>query len=172
MNKTKIGIIGCGGMAKTHAGRFEAISDQIEVTAVVDLDIGKAEAVAELLPNNPMVTRDYREALDVTDAMLVVLPHHLHKEVTVECLNAGKHVLCEKPLANSEEECLEMMEAAKRNERVLMVAYCMRFHPLVLKMKEYLDSKTFGECFQLSIWTEQHTERSLDSWICDPGFRQ
>ncbi|MCK5843897.1 MAG: Gfo/Idh/MocA family oxidoreductase, partial [Victivallales bacterium] len=85
----------------------------------------------------------------------------------VECLNAGKHVLCEKPLANSEEECLAMMEAAKRNNRVLMVAYCMRFHPLVLKMKEYLDNKTFGECFQLSIWTEQHTERPLDSWICD-----
>ena len=44
-----------------------------------------------------MVTRDYREALDVVevvDAMLVVLPHHLHKEVTVDCLNAGKHVLC------------------------------------------------------------------------------
>jgi len=48
------------------------------------------------------VCRGYRDALNVVDAMLVVLPHHLHKEVTVERLNAGKHVLCEKPLANSE----------------------------------------------------------------------
>ena len=92
MTKTRIGIIGCGGMAKTHAGRFEAISDQIDVTAAVDLDIEKAKAVAALLPNSPMTTRDYREALDVVDAMLVVLPHQLHKDVTVECLNAGKHV--------------------------------------------------------------------------------
>ena len=149
MSKTRIGIIGCGGMAKNHVERFEEIAEQIEVTAVIDLDLKMAEGVAEFLPNTPMMTRDYREALNVVDAMLVVLPHHLHKEVTIECLNAGKHVLCEKPLANTEEECLEMIEAAERNNRVLMVAYCMRFHPLVLKMKEYIDNKTFGECFQL-----------------------
>ncbi len=164
--KINIGVIGCGGMAKSHASRFEAIMDKIEVTALVDLELDRARAVAELLPNDPFITTDYKEALDYCDAVLVVLPHHLHHQVTIDCLDAGKHVLCEKPLANTEQECLEMVEAAKRNDRVLMVAYCMRFHPLVLKMKEYLDNKTFGECFQLSIWTEQHTEREPSNWMC------
>jgi predicted dehydrogenase len=102
--------------------------------------------------------------LDKVDAVLLVLPHHLHHPVTLECLDAGKHVLVEKPMANSEQECLEMIESAKRNERVLMVAYCMRFHPLVLKMKELIDAKTYGDVFQLSIWTEQLTRYPVDHW--------
>ncbi|MCF6176211.1 MAG: Gfo/Idh/MocA family oxidoreductase [Victivallaceae bacterium] len=166
ISKIKIGIIGCGGMAKTHASRFETLMDRIEISALVDLDLEKAQAVADLLPNNPMVTSSYEEALDVCDAMLVVLPHHLHHQVTIDCLNAGKHVLCEKPLANTEQHCREMFEAAQQNKRVLMVAYCMRFHPLVNKLKEYIDNNTFGKCFQLSIWTEQHTEREPDNWMC------
>src|SRR5690606_17402642 len=101
---------------------------------------------------------DYREILDDVDAVIVVLPHHLHHPVTIECLNAGKHVLVEKPLANSEQECQEMIEAAERNQRVLMVAYCMRFHPLVTEMKRLIQEKVYGDVFQLSIWTEQFTQ--------------
>ena len=166
MKKLKIGMFGCGGMAKAHALRFEALTDKIEVAALVDLDKERAQAVADLLPGKPLVTADYRETLPLIDAALVVLPHHLHCPVTLDCLNAGKHVLCEKPLANTEAECRAMIDAARRNKRVLMVAYCMRFHPLLRKFKELLDSKTFGECFQLSIWTEQHTEREPGSWVC------
>ena len=59
-----------------------------------------------------------------------------------------------------------MIETAKRNDRVLMVAYCMRYHPLVLKFKEAIDSGDYGKVFQLSIWTEQHTQRDTDNWIC------
>ena len=164
MSKIRIGLFGCGGMAHAHAGRYEEILNRIEVTAVVDLERERAQAVADLLPNKPMVLTDYREAFPVIDAALVVLPHHLHHPVTIECLNAGKHVLCEKPLANSEQECREMIAAARRNDRILMVAYCMRFHPMMQKLKEYIDNKTFGECFQFSIWTEQHTEREPGNW--------
>jgi predicted dehydrogenase len=98
------------------------------------------------------------------DAVLLVLPHHLHHPVTLECLKAGKHVLVEKPMANSEKECLEMIEAAKRYQRVLMTAYCMRFHPLVVKMKELIDKKVYGDVFQFSIWTEQLTKYAPDHW--------
>ena len=64
---------------------------------------------------------------------------------------------------------LAMIEAARRNDRVLMVAYCMRFHPLVIRMKELIDAKTYGECFQVSIWTEQHTQRDPSDWMCRAG---
>lgn len=166
MSKLKIGLFGCGGMARAHAGRFEGLSDRMEVTAVVDIETKRAQAVADLLPNRPLVTDDYRKALPVIDAALVVLPHHLHHPVTIDCLNAGKHVLCEKPLANTEQECLDMIEAARRNDRILMTAYCLRFHPLIHKMREYIVKETFGKCFQLSMWTEQHTERPPDNWAC------
>ena len=165
--KHKLILIGCGGMAKNHVSRFENLEDRLEVTAVVDIDTAKAQAVSDLLPNHPPVFADYREALPLGDLVLQVLPHHLHAECTIECLNAGKHVLAEKPLANSREECLAMMEAAKRNNRILMTAYCMRFHPILREMKRLIKEKVYGECFQLSIWTEQLTVREDAAWLHD-----
>ena len=165
--KHKLILIGCGGMAKQHTARFEALFDRVEVTAVVDLDASKAQAVSDLLPNHPPVFTDYKEALPYGDLVLQVLPHHLHAEVTIDCLNAGKHVLAEKPLANTREECLAMMEAAKRNNRILMVAYCMRFHPILREMRRLIKEETYGKCFQLSIWTEQLTILEDRPWIHD-----
>ena len=153
--KHKLILIGCGGMAKTHAARMETLEDRVEVAATVDIDLKKAQAVSDLLPNHPPVFADYHDALALGDVVLQVLPHHLHASCTIGCLDAGKHVLAEKPLANSKEECLAMMEAAKRNKKVLMTAYCMRFHPILREMRRLIREKVYGECFQLSIWTEQ-----------------
>lgn len=162
--KIRIGMIGCGGMAKAHASRFDKVRDLLEVAAVVDIVRERAQAVANLLPGRVHVATDYRDILPEVDAILVVLPHHLHHPVTIACLDAGKHVLVEKPLANSEQECREMIQAAERNYRVLMVAYSMRFHPLVAELKRLLDAKTYGDVFQLSIWTEQYTIYPEDHW--------
>lgn len=164
MSKIRIGIVGCGGMAKSHAARFEKVLDEVEVTALADVLPERARAVADLLPNDPLVTADYREMLPCVDAVLLVLPHHLHHPVTLECLGAGKHVLLEKPMANSERECLELIAAAEKSGRVLMVAYCMRFHPLVREMQRLIREKTYGEIFELSIWTEQYTHPPEGHW--------
>ena len=165
--KHKLILIGCGGMAKNHASRVESMEERLEVAAVVDIDQAKAQAVSDLLPNHPPVFTDYRDALPLGDVVLQVLPHHLHASVTIDCLNAGKHVLAEKPLANPKEECLAMMDAAKRNGRVLMTAYCMRFHPILREMQRLIKEKVYGECFQLSIWTEQLTIREDAAWFHD-----
>ena len=165
--KHKLILIGCGGMAKNHVSRFENLEDRLEVVAVVDIDTAKAQAVSDLLPNHPPVFADYREALPLGDLVLQCLPHHLHAECTIACLDAGKHVLAEKPLDNSKAECLAMMEAAKRNNRVLMTAYCMRFHPILREMRRLIKEKVYGECFQLSIWTEQLTIREDAAWLHD-----
>ena len=165
--KHKLILIGCGGMAKNHVSRFENLEDRLEVVAVVDIDTAKAQDVSDLLPNHPPVFADYREALPLGDLVLQCLPHHLHAECTIACLDAGKHVLAEKPLANSKAECLAMMEAAKRNNRVLMTAYCMRFHPILCEMRRLIKEKVYGECFQLSIWTEQLTIREDAAWLHD-----
>ena len=165
--KHKLILIGCGGMAKSHAARFEPLFDRLDVAAVVDVDAAKAQAVADLLPNHPPVFTDYHDALDLGDTVLQCLPHHLHAPCVIDCLNAGKHVLSEKPMANSKEECLAMMEAAKRNDRTLMIAYCMRFDPVIREMRRLIREKVYGECFQLSIWTEQLTIKEDAPWIHD-----
>ena len=157
MRKTKVILIGCGNMAKQHAARFEAVWDRIEISAAVDLERERAQAFADLMPNHPPVFTDYHEALPLGDAALVVLPHHLHTQCGIDCLNAGLHVLMEKPLANTEAECLALMDAAKKNNRILMTAYCMRYHPLIREMRRLIKEEVYGKCFQLSIWTEQLT---------------
>ena len=163
MEKHRLGLIGCGNMGATHIRRFEQLGRRMTVTAAADIDETARKRTAELLPETRTVS-DYRDMLDDVDALLIALPHHLHTDITIDCLNAGKHVLLEKPMANTERECLDILAAAEKNRRTLMIAYCMRFHPLVVRMKELLDEKAYGECFQVSIWTEQHTEYPAGHW--------
>lgn len=166
MDRIRLGLIGCGGMAKTHAKRFDAHLDRLQLAAAVDVVPERAQAVAELLPGARVAT-DYREILDDVDAVLIALPHHLHHPVAKACLQAGKHVLLEKPMANSEAECLDLIATSEAAGRVLMIAYCMRYHPLVMAMKEALDARTYGDVFQVSIWTEQLTRYHDGHWALD-----
>ncbi len=163
MSQVRLGIIGCGGMSGTHVKRFGALQDRLEVAATVDVIEERARRAADLLGGAKVAT-DYRDILDDVDAVLLVLPHHLHHDVGMACLQAGKHVLLEKPMANSEQECLDLIRTARESDRVLMIAYCMRFHPLVARMKELLDERAYGDVFQVSIWTEQHTEYEPGHW--------
>ncbi len=162
MEKIRLALVGCGNMSKSYSKSCEKISDRAVITAAVDLDEQRAKDAAQLC-RAPKHIR-YREALADVDAVMLVLPHHLHQSVAKECLQAGKHVLLEKPMANSEVECLDLIETAEKSGLTLMVAYCMRFHPLVVRLKELLDEKAYGEVFQLSIWTEQHTYYPSDHW--------
>ena len=166
MAKHRMAVIGCGGMTNTHAARFAAVTDRVDVVAAVDIDRTRAQAVADLIGGKTRVATDYRDVLDDVESVLIVLPHHLHHPVGMECLDRGKHVLMEKPLANTERECLDLIAASEKSGRTLMVAYCIRFHPLVVRMKELLAEKAYGDCFQVSIWTEQHTERDPADWMC------
>ena len=163
MARVKLALIGCGGMSATHLQRFHLLSDRLRLVAAVDVDETKARQVQEHLPG-VVVATDYRSVLDQVDAVLLVLPHHLHHAVAKHCLEAGKHVLLEKPMANSEAECLDLIATAARLDRILMIAYCMRFHPVVAAMKTELDQKSFGEVFQVSIWTEQMTRYPPGHW--------
>ena len=163
MARVKLALIGCGGMSATHLRRFHLLSDRLRLVAAVDVDETKARQVQEHLPG-VLVATDYRSVLDQVDAVLIVLPHHLHHAVAKHCLEAGKHVLLEKPMANSEAECADLIATAARLDRILMVAYCMRFHPVVAAMKDELDNQSFGEVFQVSIWTEQMTRYPPGHW--------
>jgi len=164
VSRIRLGVIGCGTMGRTHLSALAALRDRAPVVAVADPDGDRARRAARDAGAELAVT-DWRQMLDAVDAVVVAVPHHLHHEIGLACLDAGKHVLMEKPLANTEAQCLDLICAARRADRVLMVAYCMRFDPLVRKFKEVLHAGTYGDVFQVSIWTEQYTDLSRGAWM-------
>ncbi len=156
MEKLKLAILGCGGMASSHQRSFSALEDVIEVTGCCDIVPERAKTLAEALGAAHYST-EYHDLLPYCDAVLIVLPHHRHHPVGMECLRAGKHVLCEKPLCNTEAECVELTEFAKRQGLTLMTAYPVRYLPIYNYLKRCIDDKRYGEVFNISIWTEQLT---------------
>ena len=165
----KLALIGCGGISKAHSSRFDVHADRMKVVATVDVDIEKAEHAAQIISAEKFAT-DYTKVLSDVDAVLLALPHHLHYPVGMDCLRAGKHVLMEKPLANTQQECEDLIAAANDANVTLMVAYCMRYHPLVQRIKQLIDDKTYGDVFQVSIWTEQFTKYPSDHWISNAAL--
>lgn len=163
MEKIRLGVIGCGGMAGSHANGLLELGDLMEVTVTCDIDLERAQRAAEKLKANRHVT-DYKEVFEDVDAVLIALPHDLHFEVGKASLEAGKHVLMEKPMCNTEEECIQLIEIAKQCDRVLMTAYPVRYWPAIVQIKEWIDQKKFGEVFQMSVWTEQFTKYHDEHW--------
>ena len=164
MNKIRMGIIGCGGMANSHGHGLGELSEMMEVTVTCDVVLERAQRSAEAV-GAKLVTADYREMVDHVDVVLISLPHDLHFEVGMFFLKAGKDVLMEKPMCNTEKECIELIETAERENRVLMTAYPVRYWPIIVKMKELVDNKTYGDVFQMSVWTEQLTYVPEGHWV-------
>ena len=125
MGKIRLGLIGCGGMMKNHAAGISLL-DNVEITAVCDLVREQAEDVATVL-NSPHVTTDYTTMVDYVDAVLVVLPHHLHLQCGLFFARHKKHILMEKPLCNTEEECLKLISVCEEENVTLMCAYPVRY---------------------------------------------
>ncbi|NLF26984.1 MAG: Gfo/Idh/MocA family oxidoreductase [Clostridiales bacterium] len=164
MKKIRLAIVGCGFMSDIHKRAFDELKDKIEVIATVDVDLQKARSMAELLGAST-ASADYREVLGAADSALLALPHHLHHPIGIDCLHRGIHVLMEKPLALDERECLDLIRASKESGAKLMVGYIMRFHPQIRELKKIIDDGRYGECFQMSIWTEQYTYLPEGSWM-------
>ena len=155
MQKLRLGIVGCGKMMKNHIDGVQLLDD-VEVTAFADVIEENAKALADGF-ENAYITTDYRTMVDYVDAVLVALPHDLHYECGMFFARKQKHILMEKPLCNSEEECLRLIETCEEEKVVLMCAYPVRHWPGVQKLKELIDSGEYGKIIQMSIWTEQLT---------------
>ena len=163
MAKIRLGLIGCGSMMNIHAKAVNDCTDEMEITAVCDIIYENAATVAKAL-NSPYICTDYRELADRVDAVLIALPHDLHYECGMFFARQKKHILMEKPLCNSEEECLRLIEACEEEGVVLMCAYPVRYWPGIVKLKELLDSGEFGKVFMMSVWTEQWTRTHELHW--------
>ena len=116
MSKVRLGLVGCGNMAKQHASRFNMLGDRVVLTAAVDYNIESAEAVCAEFDGCRAFT-DYKDIVDSVDAVLIAVPHHYHHESAKFFLEAGKHVLLEKPMANTDEKCVESGQNSRESRR-------------------------------------------------------
>lgn len=128
--KTKVGIIGCGGIA--NGKHMPAISkiEEVEMVAFCDIVIKKAKKAAkEYGTDDAKVYEDYKELLkdDSIDVVHVLTPNDAHSPITVAALEAGKHVMCEKPMAKTAEGARKMVEAARKTGKKLSIGYQNRY---------------------------------------------
>ena len=148
--KVRWAVAGLGELALTQILPAFKLCALSTVTALVSGHSEKANAVAEQYGIDKKNIYSYEtfdriKDNDQIDAVYIVLPNSMHAEYTVRALQAGKDVLCEKPLAPSVAEAEEMIAAGKRTERKLMAAYRMRYEPFNQKMIEMARSEKYGK---------------------------
>lgn len=147
--KLKIGIIGSGGIAQgCHMRGYASMPDLCEMVAVCDVNPETAKEAAEKYGVTKTYV-DYRQLLadPEIDAVTVATPNAYHVEPTVDALNAGKHVICEKPLGMNAEECRRMCKAAEKSGKILQVALQSRFGGPARFTKQYIDAGHMGQIY-------------------------
>ncbi len=141
----KYGIIGCGAIAqRRHLPECHANCDS-QVVAVADPSPGRADDLGKRYEAAPYT--DYKEMLRSADidAVVVCGPNSTHAPMSIEALNAGKHVLCEKPMATTREDARAMMAAAKKSGKFLMIGLNQRLMPPHVRAKDILNSGRLGK---------------------------
>jgi predicted dehydrogenase len=146
--RVKVGIIGSQFQADIHAASLQIMPDEAEVVAVASPTPGNASALAKKF-EIPRVFTDYRDMLKEKDIELVTIaaPNSLHAQMTKNCAAAGKHIVCEKPLAMTIAEAEEMIAATKHHGVLLMYGEELLFTPKYLKAKEMADAGAFGKIY-------------------------
>ena len=127
MEKLRVGIIGCGGIANgKHMPALRSQADKADMVAFCDIVVERAEKAAkEFGAPGAKVYENYRELLEdgSIDVVHVCTPNRSHCEITVAALEAGKHVLCEKPMAKTAADAQKMLDAARKTGKKLTIGY-------------------------------------------------
>lgn len=144
--KLRWGILGCAGIAKRAVIPGTKQSETGVVAAIASRDESKAIQTAQEL-GIPVAYGSYEALLsdDSIDAIYIPLPNHLHKEWTIKAAEAGKHVLCEKPIGLNAEEAAEMKAACDKAGVKLAEAFMHRHHPRYAMIKEIIKSGEIGQ---------------------------
>jgi predicted dehydrogenase len=150
MSKLKVAIIGCGQIARTQHIPAYVSSGMVEIKYLCDVMKDRADTLAEEF-NVPYTTNDFNEVLadPEIDAISVCTPNASHAPTTIAALNAGKHVLCEKPAAMNYEEVLAMKAAADQNKKILNIGVVNRFNTAVNKIKQLIEDGELGELYHI-----------------------
>ncbi len=164
MDDIKFAIVGCGRIAQRHADQINKVGI---LKAVCDIDYKKAFDLGNKYNAAPYQYLD--EMLSKENEVCVVsvcTPNGMHAQHSIKALNAGYHVLCEKPMANNVKDCHEMIHAAEKAARQLIIVKQNRFNPPVIAVKSAIDKGILGKIYsiQLSCFWNRNSQYYHNSW--------
>ena len=172
MGKVRIGILGTGIIVSDYHALTLQHNRRAEVVAAANLHPESLERLAKSF-DIPRTYTDFGEMAQDrgVDAVVIGLPNYLHAPVTVQMLEAGKHVLCEKPMALNVAEAEAMVDASQRTGRKLMIAHMWRFDPEILWLKNVVANGRLGRVFKAkshAVWLYEGP--APGSWFVTPQF--
>lgn len=169
--KLKVGIIGCGGIAnQKHFPALKANSDKCEMVAFCDIVEERASiAASQFGGTSSLVTTDYKVLLadPSIDVVHVLTPNVSHSPITVDAFHAGKHVLCEKPMAHTSADAQRMIDAWKKSKKKFTIGYQNRFRPEVQALYKSCENGELGEIY----YAKAHAvrRRGVPTWGVFPN---
>lgn len=193
----RVGLIGMGFMGRMHFGVYRSLPTEAKIVAICDVDPQRAQGDLSTVWGN--INAGSQNHLDMTgiigmtdyrqmpkmaevDMIDVCVPTRAHSQIVVEALEAGKHVLCEKPLSRTRQDANAMIQASDKSKGYLMPAMCMRFWPQWAWLKQAVDENRYGKVLTAKFqrlgscppgWYQQGTESggaALDLHIHDTDF--
>jgi len=158
----QLALIGCGGMGQGDAANEAKLGSKI--VAACDIYDGRLERMRETYGRDIFTTRDYREILqrrDV-DGVLLATPDHWHARISIEALQAGKHVYCQKPMVQKWEDGHGVIEAQKKSGKVFQVGSQYVSSPIYNKAKELIAAGAIGQLNMVEAWLDRNT--AIGAW--------
>lgn len=164
MAKIKMGLIGLGWMGSEH-GRNLLGNPRVELTAICDPSEAKRKAFPVSQKQAIPEYQDYNELLsgDI-DAVVIASPNAMHAEMCIAAANEGKHIYCEKPMANSLDDCRRIRDAVEKAGVKYLIGYHRRMNPLYQYAKELLDEGKLGKPFVVESDYIHHIPGDWDIW--------
>jgi predicted dehydrogenase len=172
MDRVRLGVLGTGTIIRDfHIPSLRANPNAVlEAAGNLHPDSLQALAAQHDIPKTYTSFADMAADPDI-DAVIIGLPNYLHAPVSIQMLEASKHVLCEKPMAMSVAEAESMVEASQRMGRKLMIAHMWRFDREILWLRDLVASRALGQVFKAkshAVWL--HDGPPPDSWFVQPSF--
>jgi len=165
-SELKLGIIGCGQVSRAGHGPAILSDNRARITAIADPD-AENRARFKRAFRVPAAYPDHRAMLEeeALDAVVIASPPWLHRDQLRDATGAGIHVLCEKPLATTLEDCRAMVEMTEAYPRVVQAAHSKRFETGFQRIKEMIDSGMLGDIYQMSIYWHYYIPDFATGWL-------
>jgi len=151
MDYIGIGIIGCGSMGRSNLYKTIKLDPRLKTMALYDPDQRSIDATLAGLDNEPVVCESYQDllAMDEVEWVIIASWNYAHCEQTVAAFEAGKHVFCQKPLALSIDECIQMKQAWEKSGKMFNIGFTLRYSPHYRKLKELVAGGAIGKIISM-----------------------
>jgi predicted dehydrogenase len=168
-DKIQIALIGCGGMGQGDAHLATSLPG-VKLIAACDCYDGRLQHMKEVYGPDTLTTRNYKEIVDRNDidAVIVATPDHWHSRISIDCMNGGKHVYCEKPMVHEIEDGKGVIDAQKKSGKVFQVGSQYRSSLMYLKAHELYKAGAIGELNMVEAWLDRNTATGAWEYTIPP----